>query len=97
MPLILAFDTSCDDTSCAVLGDNVQSSIVISQNFIHEPFGGVMPEQAARTHFDNIEKATTQALKKANCSIKDINFIAVTIGPGLLPSLLVGVNCRLCL
>ncbi len=90
--VILAFDTSCDDTSCAILGSNVQSNVVISQNIIHEQYGGIMPEMAARTHFENIDKATQLAFEQANCCIKDITHIAVTIGPGLLPSLLVGVS-----
>ncbi|MGC8501541.1 tRNA (adenosine(37)-N6)-threonylcarbamoyltransferase complex transferase subunit TsaD [Desulfurella sp.] len=92
MSIILAFDTSCDDTSCAILGEGKKSNIVISQNFVHEAYGGIMPEQAARTHFENIDQATKEALKQAQCNIKDIDFIAVTIGPGLLPSLLVGVS-----
>jgi len=90
--VILAFDTSCDDTSAAVLGNSKQSNIVISQNFIHEPFGGVMPEMAARTHFENIDEATRRALRETQCSIKDITHIAATVGPGLLPSLLIGVS-----
>ncbi len=90
--VVLAFDTSCDDTSCAILGTNIQSNIVISQNIIHEPYGGIMPEMAARTHFENIDKALQLAFEQAGCNIKDITHIAVTVGPGLLPSLLVGVS-----
>lgn len=93
MPVnILAIDTSCDDTSAAVLTSDKTSNIVISQDLVHASFGGIMPEMAARTHFDNIDKAVKCALENSSCKISDLSHIAVTIGPGLLPSLLVGVS-----
>lgn len=90
--VILAFDTSCDDTSAGILSEFKQANVVISQNFVHEPYGGIMPEMAARTHFENIDKAAKQALQDAGCTMEDITHIAVTVGPGLLPSLLIGVS-----
>ncbi len=91
--MILAFDTSCDDTSVSCFLDkNRFSNIVSSQNDIHEKFGGVMPEIAARQHLKNITYMTEEAMERMEATIKDIECIAVTTGPGLLPSLLVGVS-----
>lgn len=88
-PLILAIESSCDDTSLAVLsGKKVLSNIVASQS-IHEEYGGVFPELAARAHQENIIPTLELALKKANVSLKDLHAIAFTQGPGLVGSLLV--------
>lgn len=91
--MILSFDTSCDDTSVAVLKDDRSySNIVSSQNEIHEKFGGIMPEIAARNHIQMIYPLTEEAIKKADVAMEMIDYIAVTTGPGLMPSLLVGVS-----
>ncbi len=91
--MILAFDTSCDDTSVSCFVDyNRYSNIVSSQNDIHEKFGGIMPEIAARKHIEVIGYLTKEAIKKIGAELSDVKHIAVTIGPGLLPSLLVGVS-----
>ncbi len=91
--MILAFDTSCDDTSVSCFIDKKQySNVISSQNDIHSRFGGIMPEVAARKHMENISLLTLEALKRMNACIKDVSKIAVTVGPGLLPSLLVGVS-----
>ncbi|MBT3169312.1 MAG: tRNA (adenosine(37)-N6)-threonylcarbamoyltransferase complex transferase subunit TsaD [Candidatus Cloacimonetes bacterium] len=90
---ILAFETSCDDTSVAVIDSNycVHSNLISSQ-VAHEDFGGVVPELASRLHLKNIVHLTEMALKKANCEFNDINAVAVSINPGLIGSLLVGVS-----
>jgi N6-L-threonylcarbamoyladenine synthase len=91
--LILAFDTSCDDTSVACFIDkNRYSNIVSSQNEIHRKYGGIMPEMAARKHIESIGFLTREALESSDVLIDDVEIVAVTVGPGLLPSLLVGVS-----
>lgn len=92
--LILGIDTSCDDTSCAVVKDGRQvlSNIVASQTKLHEKFGGVVPEIASRRHLEVLVPACQEALQQAGVTLKDIDGIAVTNGPGLLGSLLVGVG-----
>ncbi len=90
--MILSFDTSCDDTAVSAFEDDTKySNIVISQNSVHSKFGGIVPEFAARNHVNTIHQATTEALRELSVEIKHIDHIAVTIGPGLMPSLLVGV------
>ena len=89
---ILAIESSCDDTSAAVILDSVILSNVISNQKIHEEYGGVVPELASREHQKNIVPTVSAALKKANITQKDLVAIAVTRGPGLLGSLLVGIN-----
>lgn len=90
---ILAIESSCDDTSCAVVvdGRKVLSNIVSSQIDIHTRFGGVVPEIASRNHIMTIDNVVKSALETANVSLKDIDAIAVTYGAGLVGSLLVGV------
>ena len=84
---ILSIETSCDDTSVAILkNDKVLSNIVSSQK-IHEIYGGVVPELASREHDRLIVPVISKALEEANVSLKDINAIAYTRGPGLLGSL----------
>ena len=91
-PLILAIESSCDDTSVAVLrGRKVLSNIISSQK-VHEKYGGVVPELASRAHQKNILPTLDVALSEANVKLKDLDAIAVTRGPGLLGSLLVGVS-----
>ena len=90
--MILAFDTSCDDTSVAILKrEGSYVNLVSSQDEIHKKLGGVVPELAARRHAEVIAYLTKEALERARLKLEEIEYIAVTVGPGLLPSLLVGV------
>ena len=89
-PIILAIESSCDDTSAAILiGRKILSNIVANQQ-VHSLYGGVVPELASRAHQQNIIPVVDAAIKKANINKKDISAIAFTKGPGLLGSLLVG-------
>ena len=92
MPVILAIESSCDDTSAAICADGVILSNVIANQTIHEAYGGVVPELASRVHQQNIVPAVQQALFNAKVNKNDINAVAFTRGPGLLGSLLVGVS-----
>ena len=91
---ILAIESSCDETSVAVVNDgrNVLSNIINSQIAIHERFGGVVPEIASRNHVEAISDVTSRALKEANLSLEDIDAISCTYGPGLVGALLVGTS-----
>ena len=91
--LIMAIETSCDETSVAIVKDGceVLANMVSSQIDIHQRFGGVVPEIASRKHVETITVMLEQALKEANVTLKDIDAIAVTQGPGLVGSLLVGI------
>jgi len=90
---ILGIETSCDDTSAAVLdGRVVLSNVTASQDAVHAPFGGVVPELAARRHLETIDSVLRRALEAANTDLGTIEAIAVTRGPGLVGSLLVGVS-----
>ena len=89
-PIILGIESSCDDTSAAILqGQKILSNIVANQQ-IHSSYGGVVPELASRAHQQNIIPVVDAAIKKANISKEDISAITFTKGPGLLGSLLVG-------
>ena len=92
--LVLAIETSCDETAAAVVaeGRNVLSSIVSSQVDIHARYGGVVPEVASRAHVDLIAPVVAQALVEAGIDQNDLDLIAATRGPGLIGSLLVGVS-----
>lgn len=92
-PLTLAIETSCDETSAAVLrGDReVLSNIVLSQDEIHAPYGGVVPELASRQHIRMIDAVVREALDRAGVSLEAVDRYAVTQGPGLIGSLLVGL------
>ncbi len=92
--LVLAIDTSCDDTSAAVIGEGrrLLSNVVSSQIAVHQKYGGVVPELASRKHIESIVPIVTEALKTAGAKLSDINGIAVTQGPGLVGSLLVGLS-----
>lgn len=92
--LTLAIETSCDETSCAILKDGreVLSNIISSQIEIHRKFGGVVPEIASRKHIENINKIVQEALDEAGVTFKDIDLISVTQGPGLVGALLVGLS-----
>ena len=87
--IILAFETSCDDTSIAIFdNDKLLAMDTDSQIFIHNKTGGVVPEVAAREHANNIFKVLTNVLNSAKLGLDDIDYISVTTNPGLLPSLL---------
>ena len=88
--LILAIETSCDDTSAAILKNDMVLSNIVSSQKIHEIYGGVVPELASREHDKLIVPVVKEALSKANISLTEIEAIAYTRGPGLLGSLLVG-------
>ncbi len=92
--LVLALESSCDETSAAVVknGREVLSNIIASQIDIHKAYGGVVPEIASRKHVDVINEVVEQALDEANISKKGLDGIAVTFGPGLVGALLVGVS-----
>ena len=91
---ILAIETSCDETSVAVVknGKEVLSNIVSSQIETHKQFGGVVPEIASRQHIEVVMQIVEEALGEAQITLNDIDAICVTQGPGLIGSLLVGVN-----
>ncbi len=91
--LVLGIDTSCDDTSAAVVKDGriALSNVVQSQVELHHPHGGVVPELASREHLRNIMPVVKEALSAAHISLHEIDGIGVTIGPGLIGSLLVGL------
>jgi len=91
--LVLGIESSCDETAAAVVRDGrvILSSVISSQIEIHKPFGGVVPELASREHLEKIDPVVDQALAEANVSLNEIEAVAVTQGPGLVGSLLVGV------
>ena len=88
----LAIESSCDDTSAAILKDNELLSNVIASQSVHAQYGGVVPELASRAHQQNIIPVVDTAIKQAGIACKDISLVAFTRGPGLLGSLLVGVS-----
>jgi N6-L-threonylcarbamoyladenine synthase len=98
--IILGIETSCDDTGIAVIRVSEKkrpvfetlSNVVSSQIKTHAPFGGVVPNLAAREHLKNIEPCLKTALRETNMTMAKVELIAVTYGPGLIPSLLIGVN-----
>jgi N6-L-threonylcarbamoyladenine synthase len=87
---ILAIESSCDETSCAISRDGVILSNIIAGQAIHEQYGGVVPELASRAHMQNIVPVVDAALKKAGCGLSSLQAIAFTQSPGLIGSLLVG-------
>ena len=90
--IILGIESSCDDTSAAVIRDGVLLSNVIASQQVHKDFGGVVPELASRAHEQNIVPVVSEALRKAGVAAGDLTAIAFTRGPGLLGSLLVGTS-----
>ena len=92
--LILGVETSCDDTAAAVLRDGrtILANVVSSQDLVHGPYGGVVPELASRQHIENILPVVDGALQQAGIGLRDLNGMAVTYGPGLVGSLLVGLS-----
>jgi N6-L-threonylcarbamoyladenine synthase len=91
--LILGIESSCDETAAAVVkdGNQILSSVISSQIELHKPFGGVVPDIASREHLEKIDPIVKEALAEAKISLEEINAVAVTQGPGLIGSLLVGV------
>ena len=89
---ILGIETSCDETAASVVedGSTLLSSVVATSMDIHVKYGGVVPEIAARSHIEVINPVIEEALEKADCTWDDIDAIAVTYGPGLSGSLLIG-------
>jgi N6-L-threonylcarbamoyladenine synthase len=92
MPIILAIESSCDDTSAALLADGKVLSNVTAGQAVHEEYGGVVPEHASRAHQRNIVPTVAVALRRAGLTAKDVEAVAFTRGPGLIGSLMVGVS-----
>ncbi|MBC8285253.1 MAG: tRNA (adenosine(37)-N6)-threonylcarbamoyltransferase complex transferase subunit TsaD [Nitrospinae bacterium] len=92
--LVLGLETSCDETAAAVLkdGDTLLSNIINGQVEIHSEYGGIVPELAGRSHNERVHRVINEAVQKAGVRLRDIDLIAVTMGPGLIGSLLVGLN-----
>ena len=91
--LTMAFESSCDETAVAVLADGRQvlSNVISSQIDIFKNYGGVVPEIAARHHLENINEVMDRALREAGVTLKEIDLIGVTHGPGLVGALLIGI------
>jgi N6-L-threonylcarbamoyladenine synthase len=91
---VLGIETSCDETAAAVLTDGfeVLSNVILSQDEVHAPYGGVVPELASRQHIKTIDAVVGEALARAGVELKAIDLFAVTQGPGLIGSLLVGLS-----
>ena len=89
----LAIESSCDETSVAVLldGREVLSNVIASQIKVHQVFGGVVPEIASRHHLDNVNRVADEAMKEAGITLDDVELIGVTYGPGLVGALLIGL------
>ena len=92
---ILGIESSCDETSFSIVKNGTEeiSTVISTQIDIHKEYGGVVPEIASRQHIKNITFVIEECLNKANIKLDDITAIAVTYGPGLIGSLLVGVEC----
>jgi len=89
VPVILAIESSCDETSAAICRDGMILSNFIANQAVHEKYGGVVPELASRAHMQNIVPVVDTALKTAGCELSSIDAIAFTQSPGLIGSLLV--------
>ena len=89
---ILGIETSCDETAASVVidGTNVLSSVISSQIALHHPYGGVVPELASRKHIEAIVPVVEKAILESGISLKELDAVAVTQGPGLIGSLLAG-------
>jgi N6-L-threonylcarbamoyladenine synthase len=92
--VILAIETSCDDTCAAVVSSDgkIRSNMIASQGLLHARYGGVVPEIASRHHLELVDAVTEDALERAGASLDDVDTVAVTRGPGLIGALLVGVS-----
>ena len=96
--VILGIESSCDDTAAAIVSyekgnSKILSSVVVNQNTLHEKYGGVVPEIAARAHAERVDTVVKEALAGAKLSLLDINLIGVTAGPGLIGGVVAGVMC----
>ena len=92
--MILALETSCDDTCAAVVSEDgrIASNVIASQGLLHARYGGVVPEIASRHHLELVDAVTADALERAGARLDDVGTVAVTRGPGLIGALLVGVS-----
>ena len=92
-PLVLGLETSCDETAAAVVSGEgeILSNVVLSQLEEHRPYGGVVPEIAARSHIDHLNDIIRQALSEAQCGFRDLDAVAATAGPGLIGGVMVGL------
>jgi len=92
--LVLGIETSCDETAVGIVEDrmHLRANVIASQIELHAPFGGVVPEVAARAHLEQLLPTIDTALAQAACRLSDVDAIAVTAGPGLVGALLVGVS-----
>lgn len=90
--LVLGIETSCDETAASIVSSerNILSSIILSQNAVHAPYGGVVPEIAARSHIEHIDEVIKQAFAEAGCSFDAVDAVAATTGPGLIGGVIVG-------
>ncbi|MEL6169533.1 MAG: tRNA (adenosine(37)-N6)-threonylcarbamoyltransferase complex transferase subunit TsaD [Pseudomonadota bacterium] len=96
--VVLGIESSCDETAAAVVtegepGARILSNVVLDQHVLHQSFGGIVPEIAARAHAERIDYAVATALGEADCTFRELDAIAVTSGPGLIGGLLAGVMC----
>jgi tRNA N6-adenosine threonylcarbamoyltransferase len=89
---VLAIESSCDETSAAILSDDLIKSNLISSQLFHADYGGVVPELSSRAHLQIVKPLVNKAIKEAGISLKDIDLIAATAGPGLIGALLVGLT-----
>ena len=94
MKLVLGIETSCDETAAAVLknGNKLLSNVIASQEDIHSKYGGIVPELACRRHIECILPVIEKAIDNADIELDDLSGIAVTKGPGLIGSILIGVS-----
>lgn len=92
--IVLGIETSCDETAAAIVDESraIRADIVLSQLAEHEPYGGVVPEIAARAHLDHVERVTREALATAGLALGDLDAIAATAGPGLIGGVIVGAT-----
>lgn len=91
--LILGIETSCDETAAAIVDDNrrILADVVLSQIDVHRPYGGIVPEVAARAHLENVDAMVAEAMKQAGIGFADLDAVAATGGPGLIGGVMVGV------
>ncbi|MDR9392019.1 MAG: tRNA (adenosine(37)-N6)-threonylcarbamoyltransferase complex transferase subunit TsaD, partial [Trueperaceae bacterium] len=95
MRVVLGIDTSCDDTGVGVVDaatGAVIANVVASQDAVHAPFGGVVPERASREHLRVVDDVARRALREAGATLDDVDAVAATYGPGLVGALLVGLS-----
>ncbi len=96
--IILGIESSCDDTAAAIVSyengnSKILSSVVVNQNTLHEKYGGVVPEIAARAHAERVDTVVKNSFKEAKLSLENVDLIGVTAGPGLIGGVVAGVMC----